>query len=61
MNNQEAINELQSAIDLIKQDGKDWLDERDIPILEMAVAALKAQEWWIEAWRPLPESYKEEE
>ena len=44
MNNQEAINELQSAIDLIKQDGKDWLDERDIPILEMAISALQAQD-----------------
>lgn len=45
MTNQEAINELQSAIDLIKQDGKDWLDERDIPIIEMAIKALEAQEW----------------
>ena len=45
MTNQDAINELQSAIDLIKQDGKDWLDERDIPILKMAISALKAQEW----------------
>ena len=42
MTNQEAINELQSAIDLIKQDGKDWVDERDIPILEMAIKALEA-------------------
>ncbi len=41
MTNQKAINELQSAIDLIKQDGKDWLDERDIPILEMAISALE--------------------
>jgi hypothetical protein len=107
MTNQEAINELQSAIDLIKQDGKDWFDERDIPILEMAIKALKAQDWvsvnkkshpdtpervqvqldngwiitayyeenewlsvpdygapikdrWIEAWRPLPEPYRED-
>lgn len=44
MTNAEAINELQSAIDLIKQDGKDWLDERDIPILEMAIKALEAQD-----------------
>ena len=44
MTNQDAINELQSAIDLIKQDGKDWLDERDIPILEMAISALQAQD-----------------
>ena len=45
MTNQEAINELQSAIDLVKQDGKDWLDERDIPILDMAIKAMEAQEW----------------
>ena len=44
MTNQEAADELQYAIDLIKQDGKDWLDERDIPILEGAISALQAQE-----------------
>ena len=42
--NQEAVDELQYAIDLIKQDGKDWLDERDIPVLEMAISALQS-EW----------------
>ena len=41
MTAKEAINELQLAIDLIRQDGKDWLDERDIPILMMAISALK--------------------
>lgn len=41
MVNEEAISELQKAIDLIKQNGKDWLDERDIPILQMAIAALE--------------------
>lgn len=39
--NQEAIEELQLTIDLIKQNGKDWLDERDIPILSMAIEAMK--------------------
>ena len=43
MTNSEAIDELQYAIDLIKQDGKDWIDERDIPILEMAIHALEKQ------------------
>ena len=41
MTNQEAIEELQLTIDLIKQNGKDWLDERDIPILSMAIEAMK--------------------
>ena len=41
MNREEAISELQKAIDLIKQNGKDWLDERDIPILQMAITALE--------------------
>ena len=40
MTRNEAINELKCAIDLIKQDGKDWLDERDIPLLNMAIEAL---------------------
>ena len=43
MTNQEAIDELQYAINLIKQDGEDWIDERDIPILEMAIHALEKQ------------------
>ena len=41
MTRDDAINELKFAIDLIKQDGKDWLDERDIPILHMAIEALE--------------------
>ena len=43
MTAQEAIDELQYAINLIKQDGKDWIDERDIPILETAIHALEKQ------------------
>ena len=44
MTNQEAADELQYAINLIKQDGKDWLDERDIPILEAAISALQEKD-----------------
>ena len=44
MENQEAIEELEYAIELIKQFGKDWLDERDIPVLQMAISVLQAQE-----------------
>ena len=44
MTNQEAADELRYAIDLIKQDGKDWLDERDIPILETAISALQEKD-----------------
>ena len=44
MTNQEAADELQYAINLIKQDGKDWLDERDIPILETAISALQEKD-----------------
>lgn len=47
MTKDEAINELKFAMVIIKQSGKDWLDERDIPILEMAIEALerKKGEW----------------
>lgn len=49
MTRDEAINELKCAIDLIKQDGKDWLDERDIPLLQMAIEALERKKGkWIE-------------
>ena len=43
MDKEEAIEQFKYAIELIKQDGKDYLDERDIPMLEMAIEALENQ------------------
>ena len=40
---EEAIEQLQNCKGLIKQYGKDWLDERDIPLLDMAIEALEIQ------------------
>ena len=40
MTNGEIIEQLENTIGLIKQDGKDWLDDRDIPILEACIKAL---------------------
>ena len=37
----EAIEQLQNCIDLIKQDGQDYLDDRDIPLLDMAIEVLQ--------------------
>jgi hypothetical protein len=42
MTNGEIIEQLENTIGLIKQDGKDWLDDRDIPILEACIKALTA-------------------
>lgn len=42
MTNGETIEQLENAIELIKQDGKDWLDDRDIPILEACIKSLTA-------------------
>lgn len=42
MTNGEIIEQLENAIELIKQDGKDWLDDRDIPILEVCIKSLTA-------------------
>lgn len=41
---EEIVEELENVVGLIKQDGKDWLDERDIPLLEFAIEALKSDE-----------------
>ena len=41
MTRREAIEQLQNCIDLIKQDGQDYLDERDMPLLNMAIEALQ--------------------
>jgi len=42
MDREEAIEQLQNCKELIFRDGKDWLDERDIPLLDMAIEALSA-------------------
>lgn len=42
MTKEEIIEQLENAIELIKQDGKDWLDNRDIPILEACIKSLTA-------------------
>ena len=42
LTNGEIIEELENTIELIKQDGKDWLDDRDIPILEACIKSLTA-------------------
>lgn len=41
MNRAEAIEQLQNCKDLIKQNGQDYLDERDFPLLDMAIKALQ--------------------
>ena len=55
MTNKEAIEQFKYAIDLIKQDGKDYLDERDIPMLKMAIKALEQEPKWIPVSERLPE------
>lgn len=40
MTREEAIQELQNCKGLIQQDGQDYLDERDFPLLDMAIEAL---------------------
>ena len=40
---EEAIEELENATLLIIANGKDWMDERDLPVLKMAIDALKKQ------------------
>lgn len=40
MTNEEIIEQLENTIGLIKQNGKDWLDDRDIPILEACIKSL---------------------
>ena len=44
MTREEAIEQLQNCKELILQDGKDWLDERDIPLIDMAISALSAEQ-----------------
>lgn len=43
MKPEKAIEELENAMLLIIDNGKDWMDERDLPVLKMAIDALKKQ------------------
>ena len=43
MTREEMIEQLENTILLIKQNGKDWWDERDIPILHEAIKAMKTE------------------
>lgn len=43
MDIESVIEQLELAISLIDQSGKDWLDERDIPILEKAIEVCKKE------------------
>ena len=59
------IEQLEYAILLIKQDGKDYLDERDIPILETAIDTMRKyqkieqiyKEWFSDAGHTSAEAY----
>ena len=51
MTREEAIQELQNCKGLIQQDGQDYLDERDIPLLEMAIEALQICIDYGDTWR----------
>ena len=42
MTNEKIIEQLENALGLIKQDGRDWLDDRDIPVLEACIKSLTA-------------------
>ena len=43
MTREEMLEQLEDTILLIRQHGKDWFDERDIPILEAAIKAMKTE------------------
>ena len=56
----EAINELEICRDIIKKNGMDWLDERDLPVLDMAIEALE-QTRWIPVSERLPKDAEKED
>ena len=43
MTREEAIQELQNCKGIILQDGQDYLDDRDIPLIDMAIKALQRE------------------
>ncbi len=57
MTNVEIIEQLENAIELIKQNGKDWLDDRDIPILEACIKSLMTLDKIRAEIEALPKTY----
>lgn len=57
MTREEAIQEFQNVKDLIRQDGKDWFDERDLEIIDMAIEALSADTVPIEKYHELQHQF----
>jgi len=57
MTHEEMIEQLENTILLIKQNGKDWWDERDIPVLEESIKAMQTEQEWIPVSERLPEKY----
>lgn len=43
MDIESVIEQLELTIGLIDQNGKDWFDERDIPVLEKAIEVCKKE------------------
>ena len=43
MTNREALEQLQAAKMIIIAQNKDWLDKRDLPVLDCAIEALEKQ------------------
>ena len=41
MTTEDIIYQLELAIGLIEQNGQDWLDERDVPMLKQIIEILK--------------------
>ena len=41
---EEAIFELERCRDIVKESKYDWLDERDLPMINMAIEAMKAHQ-----------------
>lgn len=58
MTREEMIEQLENTILLIQQNGKDWWDERDIPILKEAIKSMQEQRW-IPCKERLPEINQE--
>lgn len=61
MDIESVIEQLELAVSLINQNGKDWLDERDIPVLEKAIEVCKQEVPTESKWIPVSERLPEDE
>ena len=53
MTREDVLYELELCKSIIHKSGQDWLDERDMPVLDMAIEALEFRDKYDQRWEEI--------